>query len=93
MLALGSGIVAIHLVLWMLSKARLKFFSAYCFLLGAIALYGTLAALTYRVATYGVAAVGAVYYIASRKRIDEALHDASELADAGEVDPTSSELM
>lgn len=54
---------------------------------------GTLAALTYRVATYGVATVGAVYYLSSRKRIDEALHDAEELADAGEVDPTSSELM
>ena len=36
--ALLCGIVAIHWVLWLLKRARLSWFAAWCALLGAIAL-------------------------------------------------------
>lgn len=54
---------------------------------------GTLAALTYRAATYVVASVGAVYYISARAGVDLAIHDAEELAEHGTGEPTSSELL
>jgi undecaprenyl-diphosphatase len=36
--ALVCGILAIHVVLWLLKRARLAYFAVYCFLLGAIAI-------------------------------------------------------
>ncbi|MEQ8210880.1 MAG: lysylphosphatidylglycerol synthase transmembrane domain-containing protein [Lacipirellulaceae bacterium] len=51
---------------------------------------GTLVALTYRVMTYVVAAVGAVYYLSAKKSIDATLQDVEEGLDAesGKLDPT-----
>jgi uncharacterized protein (TIRG00374 family) len=42
---------------------------------------GTVVALAYRAMTYVVAAVGACYYLTSRKKIDTMLHEAEELAE------------
>ena len=43
---------------------------------------GTLVALGYRLATLGVAAIGAVYYLAARREVNAVMHNAEELADA-----------
>lgn len=43
---------------------------------------GTVTALGYRVVTLGVAAVGGLVYLASRREIGDALHDADNLANA-----------
>jgi uncharacterized protein (TIRG00374 family) len=42
---------------------------------------GIIVALTFRVMTYVMAAVGAIYYFAARKTVVEALHEAEELAE------------
>lgn len=42
---------------------------------------GLLAAITYRVMTYVMAAVGAVYYIAARRTVADVLHEAEEMVD------------
>ena len=42
---------------------------------------GTLVALAFRAMMYAFAAVGAVYYVSARKKIDEMLHEAEELAE------------
>ncbi|MBX3425450.1 MAG: flippase-like domain-containing protein [Pirellulales bacterium] len=42
---------------------------------------GFMVAVTYRAMTYGMAAVGAAYYLAARRRVDAMLHEAEELAD------------
>jgi len=43
---------------------------------------GALVAVTYRVMTYVMAAVGAVYYVNARRTVAEVLHEAEDLADA-----------
>jgi glycosyltransferase 2 family protein len=50
---------------------------------GARAGDGFLVGLTYRVMTYVMAAVGAIYYVAARKTVIEVMHEADELADEG----------
>jgi uncharacterized membrane protein YbhN (UPF0104 family) len=42
---------------------------------------GLLVAITYRVMTYVMAAVGAVYYVRARRAVAQVLHEAEELAD------------
>lgn len=42
---------------------------------------GTIVALAYRAITYIFAGIGAFYYFTSRKKVDELLHEAEELAD------------
>ena len=42
---------------------------------------GLLVAICYRVMTYVVASIGALYYVTARKRVREVLHDAEEEAD------------
>ena len=42
---------------------------------------GTIIAITYRVMTYGLAAIGACYYLTARQKVDRMLHDAEELAE------------
>lgn len=42
---------------------------------------GTIVAVAYRAMTYVFAAVGACYYLSTRKKIDTLLHEAEELAD------------
>ncbi len=42
---------------------------------------GVLVALTYRVMTYVMAAIGAVYYVSARRTVTEAMHAAEELDD------------
>ena len=54
---------------------------------------GTVAALTYRVATYVVASIGGIYYAASRSGIEDAIHEAEELAESGVAEPMSDEMM
>jgi uncharacterized protein (TIRG00374 family) len=44
---------------------------------------GFLVGLTYRVMTYVMAAVGAVYYVAARRTVIEVMHEADEIADEG----------
>jgi glycosyltransferase 2 family protein len=44
---------------------------------------GYLVGLTYRVMTYVMAAVGAVYYLNARRTVTQVLHEAEELADEG----------
>jgi uncharacterized protein (TIRG00374 family) len=50
---------------------------------GAQAGDGFIVALTFRVMTYVMAAVGGVYYLAARKTVSEAMHEAEELAEEG----------
>jgi uncharacterized membrane protein YbhN (UPF0104 family) len=42
---------------------------------------GVLVALTYRVMTYVMAAIGAVYYVSARRTVSQVMHEAEELAD------------
>ena len=42
---------------------------------------GTMVALAYRVATLVMASVGAIYYLAARKKVGDLMHQADELAD------------
>jgi uncharacterized membrane protein YbhN (UPF0104 family) len=42
---------------------------------------GVLVAMTYRVMTYVMVAVGAVYYLRARRAISDTMHEAEELAD------------
>ncbi len=46
---------------------------------------GLLVAIAFRVMTYVMAAIGAVYYISARRTVKQVLHEAEELADAAEA--------
>ena len=59
-------------------EAALEFFYV---TLGAREGDGTIVALSYRAMSYFFAAVGACYYLTSRKKIDVMLHEAEKLAD------------
>ncbi len=59
-------------------EAAIEFFYV---MLGAQKGDGIIVALAYRAMTYVVAAVGACYYLTSRKKIDTLLHEAEELAE------------
>lgn len=45
---------------------------------------GALVAITYRVMTYVMAAIGAVYYVNARRTVAQVMHEAEDLADAEE---------
>jgi len=51
------------------------------FNIGAAEGDGTIIALTYRAMTYGVAAIGACYYLTARKSINRLIHEAEALAE------------
>ncbi len=49
--------------------------------LGAAQGDGTMVALAYRVATVVMAGVGSIYYLTARRKMDEMIHEADELAE------------